>query len=68
MLVDFSIIIYSENGRLVSQLSWNGTSALRMGSWWTSYPSMELVLVVQLSWFGTEVLCVDKFRFWIIDL
>jgi hypothetical protein len=28
MLVDFPMIIYFENGRLVSQLSWNGTGAL----------------------------------------
>jgi hypothetical protein len=24
-----------------------------MGSWWASYPGMELVLVVQLCWYGT---------------
>jgi hypothetical protein len=28
MLIDFSMIIYFENRKLVSQSSWNGTGAL----------------------------------------
>jgi hypothetical protein len=43
MLVDFPMIIYFENRKLVSQLSWNRTGVLWMGSLWTSYPGMVLV-------------------------
>jgi len=58
MLVDFPMIICSENGRLVSQLSWNGIGALWISSLWTSYPvwywcPVNGQLVDQLSWYGT---------------
>jgi len=63
MLVDFPMIIYFENERLVSQLSWNGTNWCPMNgqlvdqlSWYGTSAGMELVLVVQIYWFGNEVL------------